>query len=159
MLLDHEERLMHKGLLLDLDNTVRQTYSGKVCPNHPSDQYVMEGRYDKIWDYKKKGYKIIGVSNQGGIGLGYMTDKRCREIMDDLDEKLGGAFDKIYYAPAHPKADHPLTKPNPGMIHQAVKELNIDLKKSIMVGDRDSDKEAAKRAGVKFHWADDFFSK
>jgi len=41
----------------------------------------------------------------------------------------------------------------------ASKELNIDLKKSTMVDDRQSDKDAAHKAGVKFHWADDFFTK
>lgn len=149
--------MKHKALFVDLDGTIRKTLSGKVCPNHPDDQEVMEGRYDKLWDYKNKGYKIVAVSNQGGIGLGLMTNQRCREIMDDLDKKLGGVFDKMLYAPAHPKADHPLTKPNPGMFHLAAKGLGINLKRSIMVGDRDTDMEAAKRAGVKFHWAHEFF--
>jgi len=147
----------NKAAFFDLDGTVRQTKSGKVCPNHPEDQEVMPGRYDKLWDLKNKGFKIVAVTNQGGVGLGYMTEGRCKEILKDLDEKMGGVFDKMMYAPAPPKAGHPMTKPNPGMIHSAAKDLGIDLKKSIMVGDRDSDKEAAKRAGVKFHWADDFF--
>lgn len=148
---------MNKAIFVDLDGTVRKTKSGKVCPNHPDDQEVMEGRYDKLWDYKNKGYKIVAVTNQGGIGLGYMTNARCKEVLKDLDNKMGGVFDKMLYAPAKPDANHPWTKPNPGMIHAAAKDLGIDLKKSIMVGDRDSDKEAARNAGVKFHWAHVFF--
>jgi len=146
-----------KALFLDLDGTVRRTKSGKPCPNHPDDQEVMEGRYDKIWEYKNKGYKLVAVTNQGGIGLGYMTHAQCKDTLKDLDDKLGNPFDKMLYAPHRPDAKHPMTKPNPGMIHAAAKDLNIDLKNSIMVGDRDSDAESAKRAGVKFQWANDFF--
>ena len=147
---------LHKALFLDLDDTVRTSKRGP-CPNRPEDQEVLPNRYDKIHDYKKRGYKIIAITNQGGIGLGYMTDKQCQDCLKDLDDRLGGAFDKMYYAPAPPKAKHPLTKPNPGMIHRAQKEMNIDLSKSIMVGDRDSDKGAAQNAGVRFKWAKDFF--
>lgn len=147
----------NKAVFFDLDGTIRKTKSGKVCPNHPDDQVVMEGRYEKIWELKNKGYKIVGVTNQGGIGLGYMTEAKCKDILKDLDKKLDGAFDKILYAPARPDANHPMTKPNPGMIHAAAKDLNINLKKSIMVGDMDTDKKAAENAGVKFKWSHEFF--
>jgi len=149
--------MKHKAIFLDLDGTVRKTKSGKVCPNHPEDQEIMPGRYDKIWDYKKKGYKIVAVTNQGGVGLGYMTEAKCKDILKDLDDKLGNPFDHMLYAKAAPHENHPWTKPNPGMFHSAAQDHNIDLKKSIMVGDRDTDKEAAKRAGVKFKWAHEFF--
>jgi len=147
----------YKALFLDLDGTVRTTKNGKPCPNRPEEQEVMKNRHDKIHEYKSKGYKIVAVTNQGGIGLGYMTDKQCRDCLRDLDKKLDGAFDKMYYAPAPPKAGHPLTKPNPGMIHRAQQELNLDLSNSILIGDRESDKGAANNAGVKFEWAKDFF--
>lgn len=149
--------MKNKALFLDLDGTVRTTKGDKVCPNHPDDQEVMPGRHEKIWEYKNKGYKIVAVTNQGGIGLGYMTEGRCKEILNDLDDRLGNPFDKLLYAKAAPAEKHPWTKPNPGMILAAAKDLNIDLSHSIMVGDRDMDKEAANRAGVKFLWADDFF--
>ena len=87
-----------KALFVDLDGTIRRTKSGKVCPNHPDDQEVMEGRYDKLWEYKNKGYKIVAVTNQGGIGLGYMTHAQCKETLKDLDDKLGNVFDKMLYA-------------------------------------------------------------
>lgn len=151
--------MKNKALLVDLDGTIRTTKGGKVCPNHPHEQEVMPGRYDKLWEYKNKGYKVVAVTNQGGIGLGYMTESKCKEILDDLDNRLGNVFDKILYAKAAPQEKHPWTKPNPGMIHAAEKDLNLDLKRSIMIGDRESDKEAAHRAGVKFQWAEEFFKK
>ena len=149
--------MKNKGLFLDLDDTVRTTKGDKPCPNKPSEQEVMPGRQAKLHDYKKRGYKIVAVTNQGGIGLGYLTEGQCKLILDDLDRKLGGVFDKMLYAKAAPNAGHPWTKPNPGMILAAAKDLDIDLKESIMVGDRDTDQQAAQRAGVPFRWAKDFF--
>lgn len=146
-----------KALFLDLDGTVRTTKDDKPCPNKPSEQEIMPGRISKIQDYKKRGFKIIAVTNQGGIGLGLMTEGQCKLILDDLDRRMGGVFDKMLYAKAAPKAGHPWTKPNPGMILAAAKDLDLDLNESIMVGDRDVDLMAAQRAGVKFRWAKDFF--
>ena len=60
------------ALFLDLDGTVRKTKSGGVCPNHAEDQILLPGVLDKIHEYKRKGYKIVAVTNQGGIGLGYI---------------------------------------------------------------------------------------
>lgn len=147
----------NKAIFLDLDGTVRTTKGGKPCPNKPEEQQVMPGRIAKIQDYKKRGYKIVAVTNQGGIGLGYLTEGQCKLILDDLDRKMGNVFDKMLYAKAAPSAGHPWTKPNPGMILAAAKDLDIDLSDSIMVGDRDTDQQAAQRAGVTFKWARDFF--
>jgi D-glycero-D-manno-heptose 1,7-bisphosphate phosphatase len=148
----------HPALFLDLDDTVRRTTAkGRPFPKHPSEQELLEGRYDKIWDYKNRGYKILGVSNQGGVGMGVVTKKEVEACLHDLNQKLDGAFDNIVYAPAHPEKDDPFRKPNPGMIHALKEKHSVDLKRSIMVGDRDSDRLAAERAGVKFVWAKDFF--
>lgn len=117
----------------------------------------MPRRKELLSKFKKEGYKIVAITNQGGIGLGYMTEKQCKECLTDLNKKIGGLFDKMYYAPAPPKAKHPLTKPNPGMILKAKKELDLDLDQCVMVGDRDTDEGAAKNAGVSFAWAKDFF--
>lgn len=146
-----------KAIFLDLDDTVRTTVGGKKCPNHPSEQRIMPGRKEKLTELKKAGYKLIAITNQGGIGAGYMTESQCKECLVDLDKQLGGVFDKMYYAKAHPKENHPWTKPNPGMLQEASREFNLDLKKSIMVGDRDTDKGAAENAGTQFRWAKDFF--
>ena len=151
------DAMANKAILVDLDGTIRTTKGGKPCPNKPEEQEIMPGRIAKLQDYKKRGYKIVAVSNQGGIGLGYLTEGQCQLILDDLDRKMGNVFDKMLYAKAAPNAGHPWTKPNPGMILAAAKDLDIDLKESIMVGDRDTDQQAAHRAGVPFQWAKDFF--
>lgn len=149
----------HPALFLDLDDTVRKTTAGgRPFPKAPHEQALMEGRYDKIWEYKKKGFKVFGVSNQGGIGMGTLSKKECEDCLEDLNKKLDGAFDDIVYAAAHPSKDDPFRKPNPGMIHALKEKHDLHLGKSLMVGDRDTDKMAAHRAGVKFIWAKDFFN-
>ena len=145
------------ALFLDLDGTVRKTKSGKVCPNTPDDQELLPGRAEKIREYKEKGYKIIAVTNQGGIGLGYMSSGACEEILGKLDEMLGYVFDRMMYAPAAPQKQDPWTKPQAGMLFHAEADMAIDLKRSVMVGDMATDKECAEKAGVKFVWAKDFF--
>jgi D-glycero-D-manno-heptose 1,7-bisphosphate phosphatase len=77
-------------------------------------------------------------------------------MLSDLAE-AGGRIDAIYHAPHHPDAaaeayrhpDPPLRKPNPGMILQAMAAWPIDRSASVLVGDRASDLEAARRAGVR----------
>lgn len=134
-----------RALFLDLDGTVRQTLSGAPCPNSPEDQEVLPGRFAKIWAYKNMGYKIIAVTNQGGVGLGIMTKKECEVCLHDLNKKLGDVFDDMMYDPAAPHRKDSFTKPNPGMLFAAQEKFKLDLKRSIMVGDRSSDRMAAER--------------
>lgn len=148
---------MNKALLLDLDGTVRRTTNGKPCPNRPEEQELIPGVKEVIKKYKSQGYKVIGITNQGGIGLGYMSEKDNQECLYDLNEKCDFMFDHIYYAPAKPSEKHHDTKPNPGMILKAKDKFNLDLDQSVMVGDRDTDEQAAKNAGVPFQWAKEFF--
>lgn len=149
---------MNKALFLDLDGTVRGTKGNKMCPNKPEEQYVLPGRKEVIQSYKGKGFKIIAVTNQGGIGLGYMTEAMNASCLADLNRQLDHVFDDMLWAPAPPKEKHKDTKPNPGMITRAEKKHSIDLTQSIMVGDRPTDKQAAENAGVKYIDAKEFFS-
>lgn len=146
------------ALFLDLDDTVRRCkVKSRPFPIHPDEQEILPGRHEKIWEYKNKGYKVFGVTNQGGIATGQLTSKQCEACLHDLNKKLDMAFDNIAYARSYPGSDDYYRKPNPGMIHYFEKEHGIDLSRSLMVGDRDTDKMAAHRAGVKFMWTKDFF--
>lgn len=147
---------MNKALFLDLDGTVRKTKSGKVAPSDPKDQIVLPGRVTRIQEYKKKGYKVIAVTNQAGISKGYLTHEDCKKCLFALNHDMGLVFDDMLYEPSDDPS-HPRRKPNPGMILEAAEKYNIDLGKSIMVGDMDSDRQAAEKAGVWFKNAADFF--
>lgn len=146
-----------KAAYFDLDSTIRTTLSGKVTPDSPGDQVLLPGRKEKLKELVKQGYKLFAISNQGGIEKGYTTHEKVKSCLFDLDQQLGGVFTDMVYAPH--MGDHPMRKPNPGMIHALAEKHGIDLDKSFMVGDMKSDEEAAKRAGLKYHHADDFFKK
>jgi len=108
------------------------------------------------------GYLVIVVTNQSGIGRGYYDEASMESVHQALRAhlaKAGARIDAIYACPFHPEAiverfrhpDHPDRKPNPGLLLRAMEEFPIDPARSFMIGDKDSDMEAARRAGVAGH--------
>ena len=144
------------ALFLDLDSTVRYTKdTEKPCPSEPSDVRIYPGVVDKIKNFKKAGFLIFGVSNQGGIELGYMTEEKCSEIMEHTNTLMDNVFDAILWSSEMKSYDR---KPNPGMIEKLTREFNVSLELSIMVGDKDSDLICSLNAGIRqFFYARDFF--
>ncbi|MBX7145053.1 MAG: D-glycero-beta-D-manno-heptose 1-phosphate adenylyltransferase [Oligoflexia bacterium] len=98
------------------------------------------------------GFRIVMVTNQPGVGLGYFTMEdlyRVNRVILKAAGKVGAKFHKVYICP-HSHADEcPCRKPKAAMIDRAVKELNIDLKRSFVIGDTTLDLMMAKNAGVK----------
>lgn len=95
--------------------------------------------------------KVIVVSNQRGVGRGLMTETSLRDIhtlMQTSIEAAGGRIDKIYYCTSADNK-HPDRKPNPGMAFHAKREFpDIDLSRSVMVGNKLSDMLFARNAGI-----------
>ncbi len=111
-----------------------------------------------LGDLKKLNLPIIIVTNQAWVARGVVTQKQLRKFHQDLRDRLKKYADvsAIYYCPHHPEADLKkyrlvcqCRKPNIGMFKQAAKDLNINLKKSVMVGDMTVDILAGRRAGCK----------
>jgi D-glycero-D-manno-heptose 1,7-bisphosphate phosphatase len=94
---------------------------------------------------------IIVATNQRGLGKGLMTEEDLLAIHDKMTRDIleaGGRIDKIYYSTSLSDQD-PLRKPNPGMAFKAVKDFpQIDLKKSLMVGNTLSDMQFGRNAGM-----------
>jgi len=102
---------------------------------------------------------VVLVTNQSGIARGYYGWAEFQAVQQAIAAAVadaGARFDAVYACPHHRDAkvlglrhpDHPARKPNPGMLRRAGEALAIDLARSWLVGDRASDIEAAKRAGL-----------
>jgi D-glycero-D-manno-heptose 1,7-bisphosphate phosphatase len=96
------------------------------------------------------GFAVIVVSNQSGVARGYFPESLVNEVNELMQlglESAGARLDGVYYCP-HGKADQcNCRKPNTGLIDRAVREHNLDLGHSFVVGDRYGDMELAFRAG------------
>lgn len=97
-------------------------------------------------------YRVIVVTNQSGIARGYYGESDLAKlnewIQGDL-KAMDAHVDGFYHCPHGPDDGCACRKPLPGMLNDAIRDFDIDPAQSLMVGDRDSDMQAAKAAGVR----------
>ena len=118
----------------------------------------IEGIFELTHLAHTKNYLIFVVTNQAGIGRGYYSEKDFNQLTSWMIKKFSNRnvpIQKVYHSPYHPvhgvgfyKKDDEMRKPKPGMIKIAQKEFNLDLDASVLIGDKQSDIEAGKAAGV-----------
>jgi D-glycero-D-manno-heptose 1,7-bisphosphate phosphatase len=107
---------------------------------------------DAIRKINVSGMKAILTTNQSGIARGYFPESTVHEVHQLLQAELkqrDAYIDAIYYCPHMPEDDCDCRKPRPGMLLRAARELEIDLNRSYMVGDRYVDVRTAHAAGVR----------
>lgn len=147
-----------KAIFLDRDGVINK-YVGFLTDI--KDFELIDGVTDAIKKINDNGYLAIVVTNQPVIARGEVTFAELNQIHDKMETLLGldGAYvDAIYYCPHHPhkgyegevpalKIECECRKPKPGMLLHAAKDFNIDLSKSVMIGDGENDMIAGKNAG------------
>lgn len=138
---------MNKALFLDRDGIINEDtkYLHKA-----EDVVFIDGIFELCRTAQQKGYILIVVTNQAGIARGYFTEKdvlTLHEWMKKQFAEKGIQIRAFYYSPYHPsgvieqyKKDSDCRKPKPGLFIQAVKDHNIDINQSLMVGDKQSDR-------------------
>jgi D-glycero-D-manno-heptose 1,7-bisphosphate phosphatase len=144
------------AVFMDRDGTINDEM-GYI--NHISRFKLLPKSAAAIRLINQNGYKAVIITNQSGIARGYFPEELVEDIHENLKRTLsqkGANIDGIYYCPHHPihgigkyKKDCDCRKPKIGMIQKAAKDLNIDLSKSYMVGDRGADIQMAKEFGGK----------
>jgi len=137
------------AVFLDRDGTINDEMEYlhdprkfKLLPN------VLEG-LKKLQDM---GYRLVIVTNQGGIGLGYYTEEDFYRVNREMFRQLAPAgikIDKIYFCPHSITEKCTCRKPNTGLVERAVVDLNIDLPNSFFIGDKTIDLETGRRAGIR----------
>lgn len=140
---------MNKALFLDRDGVINEDCH---YPYKPEQIVFKDGIFDLCLFAAQKGYLIVVVTNQAGVAKGRFTEEDVRSLhkwMGEQFKKKGIRIASFYFCPFHVDAVHDryrvdseYRKPAPGMILQAVKEHDIDLAKSVMVGDKESDRIA-----------------
>ena len=119
----------------------------------------MPGARAAVARVNRAGVLALIATNQSGIGRGYYTEDQMHGFHDEMIRQLeaeGARIDRIYFAPHHEDApedhyrvaDHPDRKPNPGMLLRGLAEFGVEPDDAIMIGDKETDMEAARRAGV-----------
>jgi D-glycero-D-manno-heptose 1,7-bisphosphate phosphatase len=147
------EDQMKKAIFLDRDGVLNEVLSDRVkFVNRPEELYLLEGAAEAVTELSQAGYEIFVVTNQGGVGLGFLKEKRLQEIHDRMIEMIkehGGHIKEVAYCPHKPKAGCECRKPNAGMLLDLAARHEIELTRSVMVGDHERDIEAGKKAGCK----------
>jgi D-glycero-D-manno-heptose 1,7-bisphosphate phosphatase len=145
-----------KALFLDRDGVINYNfgYVYKIM-----NFKFIEGIFNLVKVAKDKGYLIIIVTNQAGIGRGLYTEEDFLSLMEWVKIKFkenNSDIDDVFFSPFHPlhgigsyKKDSYLRKPSPGMLLDAQKKHKIDLSESIIIGDNITDIQAGKFAGLK----------
>lgn len=150
-------------LYCDIDGTIRwgKDELGRFV-NTAEDVRVFDGVPELLWAYKKLGWRIVGVSNQGGIALGYMDMATCVKAMTETQKQTNYAFDKLTWCSHHPDAKDPemavcwCRKPKAGMVVETALLLSEQTGEiypphlGLFVGDRFEDAECAMNAGLQF---------
>lgn len=144
-----------RALFLDRDGVININHGYVHSKEHFE---FIDGIFELTRDAHEQGYKVVVITNQAGIGRGYYSIQQFHDLTGWMCEQFllhGIEIAKVYFSPYHPteglgvyKKDHITRKPNPGMILQAQKEYGLDLKGSVLVGDKASDIQAGLAAGV-----------
>lgn len=120
---------------------------------------LMTGAGSAIARLNRAGYYVFVVTNQAGIGRGYYTEEDHRDVMACLAEQLaseGAHLDDQRFCPFHPEATvecfregHPWRKPEPGMLFDLIKHWPVDVARSFIIGDQETDLAAGAAAGIR----------
>jgi D-glycero-D-manno-heptose 1,7-bisphosphate phosphatase len=144
-----------KALFLDRDGVINEDF-GYVYKK--DDFKFKKGIFKLLTKAKNLGFSFFIVTNQSGIGRGFYNEKDFKSLTYWVKEqfnKKGIIIQKTYFCPHHPihgvgsyKKNCQCRKPNSLLFEKAKIDFNIDISKSIMIGDKESDLIAAKKAGV-----------
>jgi D-glycero-D-manno-heptose 1,7-bisphosphate phosphatase len=139
---------LRPGLLLDRDGVINED---SHYLHDPKDLVVIPGVVETIAAINRQGIPVAVVTNQAGIGRGKYDVQAYQSVNRAIEEQLrtGAArVDAWYFCPHRPDADCPCRKPRPGMLLAAARDLELDLSRSLLVGDKVSDLEAGRAVGA-----------
>ena len=146
---------LRRAAFLDRDGVINKD---KAYVHKWDDFEFVPGAIEGLLKLQNAGYALVIVTNQSGLARGYFTEDQYQALNDKLHEYLanhGVTIDGIFHCPHHPEGKlQSLTKicecrkPAPGLVIKAAHQLGLDLSNSILIGDKQSDIDAARAAGL-----------
>lgn len=140
----------HPAIILDRDGVLNEKPPRANYVRKWGEFKWMPGAMESLCLLNNAGFRVIVVSNQAGIGRGAMTEGDLFDIhrkMVKEAEQAGGRIDAIYYCPHDWDEGCECRKPKPGMLFQAQHDFNLDLSRTLFIGDDERDGQAAEAAG------------
>jgi D-glycero-D-manno-heptose 1,7-bisphosphate phosphatase len=135
------------AVFVDRDGTL--IHDADYCSD-PKQVRVFKGVSEALRRLKRRGYKIIVITNQSGIGRGFFTVEQYRAVEAEVLRQVGpDLIDATYFCPDLPGQPSKCRKPAPGMILDAAHDHHIDLVRSFFIGDKEIDAECGHNAGVR----------
>ena len=137
------------AVFVDRDGTI--AFDVPYC-SRVEDFHLIPGVADAIARLARSGWAIVVITNQSGIARGFFSEETLDAIHKKMQADLssaGARIDGVYHCPHHPSEGCSCRKPAPSMILQAARELVLDLRRSVMVGDSVSDVRAGQAAGCR----------
>ena len=148
-----------KTVFVDRDGVINQERSDYVKSISELEIYPNVAKNIKL--LKDAGFLVVVITNQSAVNRGIVTPEMINQIHNSIQDhlkKYGTFLDGFYYCPHTPNENCNCRKPKSGLLEKAILELNIDLNSSWMIGDSDSDIEAANSIGCKAIKISDSFS-
>jgi D-glycero-D-manno-heptose 1,7-bisphosphate phosphatase len=144
---------MTKAVFLDRDGVINEVLTNRVrFVNKPSEFHLLPGVGEAIARLNKANYCVFVVTNQGGVGLGFLREEMLinihQKMVKDL-KKFGANIDEVAYCAHKPKEGCLCRKPGSKMITDLAEKHGVNLAESFLVGDRDVDIQAGRKAGVR----------
>lgn len=143
-----ERKEAEKVIILDRDGTI-------IVDRHylsdPADLEFEPGAAAGLQRMHSRGYRLVVITNQSGVGRGLFSLVRLEEIHDRLRQmvkSIGARLDGIYYCPHVPDAGCSCRKPRIGLLNRAASELRFEPSSAVVIGDKVSDIEFGHRAGA-----------
>ena len=135
------------AVFIDRDGMIMQ--DADYCSD-PREVKIFPRVAEALRRLKSKGFKLIIITNQSGIGRGFFTVEQYRAVEAEVLRQLGdGLIDATYFCPDVPGQHSSCRKPAPGMIVEATREHQIDLARSFLIGDKEIDAECGRNVGMR----------
>lgn len=141
---------MRDAVFLDRDGVINENRDDHV--KSWREFAFMPGVFTPLRRLAESGLAVVVISNQSAVGRGLISQQELDTIHRQMTREIkrnGGRVDAIHYCPHHPADGCDCRKPRPGLLLRAATRLNLDLSRSFLVGDAQSDLEAALSAGCR----------